>query len=470
MEKARHLLLDFHPTENLACLLRGILESHAPAGSEFQQVSIASHEPGFNDGDFHAMVGRYNPDVIFVVFSQSTLKPARTLIRALRRQSIQALIIIVTEVDKPEVMVDLLQLGASDFITLPLKAIDVLPRIWRLLEQRCQEHTLTVTLKKRQGLKQLVGESPAFVTELKKISLIAKCDATILIAGETGTGKELCARSIHYLSARASQPFTPVNCGAIPVELMENELFGHERGAFTGAATAQPGLIHESDSGTLFLDEIDCLPLLAQVKVLRFLQEKEYRPLGSTRVRQADVRVIAATNADLKEAVKAGRLREDLYYRLNIIPIVLPALRERRPDIPLLARHFLAKYAAEFDKPVSDFSPDAMENLMLYEWPGNVRELEHVVERATLLAERATIRSPDLLLPGKKSGPRPGSFQEDKARMIAQFERTYIEELLKTYQGNITRAAQAAQKNRRAFWQLIRKHRIDPQSYRPGAS
>jgi len=313
---------------------------------------------------------------------------------------------------------------------------------------------------------QLIGESPCFLAEVRKLPRVAQCDASVLIAGETGTGKELCAKAIHSLSPRSGGCFTPLNCGAVPVDLLENELFGHERGAFTGAALARTGLIHETQGGTLFLDEIDCLPSAAQVKLLRLLQEKEYRPLGSGKMRQADIRVIAATNVDLQEALNQGRLRRDLYYRLNIFSLTLPPLRERLQDIPLLARHFLAKYSTRFCKSVKDFAVDAMKKLLLHPWPGNVRELEHVVERATALTNEPVIQAADIDLPHTTDGHVPESFQEAKARMIAQFERTYVQGLLLTHQGNITRAAEAAQKNRRAFWELIRKHRIDAHSFR----
>jgi len=272
-------------------------------------------------------------------------------------------------------------------------------RALRLREQIRGDETLTQTLKEKLGLRQLVGENPVFLAEVRKIPLVAQYKANILISGETGTGKEVCARAIHYLSPRAQKPFVPVNCGAIPVELVENELFGHERGAFTDASAVQHGLIREAEGGTLFLDEIDCLPLLAQVKLLRFLQERQYRSLGSTKTQQADVRVIAATNIDLEEAVRTGKLRRDLYYRLNTIPLMLPPLRQRREDIPLLARYFLVKYAAEFNTPVAEFSADAIQKLVLYEWPGNVRELEHIVERTVILAERAVVHATDIILP-----------------------------------------------------------------------
>src|SRR5262249_30700623 len=195
-------------------------------------------------------------------------------------------------------------------------------------------------LKWTLGLEKMIGESRVFRGEIEKIPRLSRCDASVLITGETGTGNELCASAIHYLSRRAEYPFVPVNCGAIPVELMENELFGHDRGAYTGADRSQTGVIGEANGGTLFLDEIDCLPATAQVKLLRFLQKKEYRPLGSLKTSQADIRVVAASNTDLHEAIKSGRLRQDLYYRLNVLSLHLPPLRERREDIPVLSRHF----------------------------------------------------------------------------------------------------------------------------------
>jgi DNA-binding NtrC family response regulator len=249
---------------------------------------------------------------------------------------------------------------------------------------------------------------------------------------------------------------------------MENELFGHVQGAFTGASTPQPGLIHEANSGILFLDDIDCLPLTSQTKLLRFLQEKEYRQLGSTKTCSADVRVIAATNTHLEVAVEEGKLRRDLYYRLNVIPITLPALRDRREDIPLIAGHFLNKFATQFDKQLTGFTSEALQKLMLYDWPGNVRELEHVVERVVLFSEQTVIRDYDIILSHQKAPACKASFKEAKANAINEFERNYIEKLLIAYQGNITKAAHAAKKNRRVFFQLIRKHQIDVQTFKPG--
>jgi two-component system, NtrC family, response regulator GlrR len=325
-------------------------------------------------------------------------------------------------------------------------------------------------MKEKLGLRHLVGESPSFLAAVEKIPLVARCEASVLLFGETGTGKELVARAIHYLSPRAKKPFIAVNCGAIPTELVENELFGHERSAYTGAVTPQTGVVQEAEGGTLLLDEVDSLPLLAQVKLLRFLQEKEFRPLGSSRTRRADVRVLAAANTDPDTAVREGRMRQDLYYRLSVIPLHLPPLRERREDIPHLARHFLRKHAGERRRPPV-LSPGALEALVGYDWPGNVRELEHVLERAVVLApdeelmEERHIGLP--CAPGRAAAvPAAEGFREAKARAVAEFEESYLRKLLLVHGGNISGAARAAGKNRRAFWELIRKHGIDPRSFR----
>jgi DNA-binding NtrC family response regulator len=319
-------------------------------------------------------------------------------------------------------------------------------------------------------LPELVGQSQVFVDEMRKIARLAKCEAGVLIRGETGTGKELVARAIHQLSSRWDRPFVAANCGAIPVDLVENELFGHDRGAFTGATNSRPGLIHETKSGTLFLDEIDSLPLLAQVKLLRFIQEKEYRPIGVAKASKADVRIIAATNTNLEEAMETDRFRRDLYYRLNVIPIVLPPLRDRRGDIRLLAEHFCQKYCAELQRPPVSLSPEASYKLEFHSWPGNVRELENVVLRSIILCEGDTIEGAGVLLPDQEDLPHTTSFRELKARVVSDFERSYIERLLTIHQGNITKAAQAACKERRTFWALLRKHKIRAERFRLGLS
>jgi DNA-binding NtrC family response regulator len=405
-------------------------------------------------------IQRFNPDVVFTVIPDS-LPQTMALLKASRLAAPNISIIVVLETYEPDQVVDLLENGASDFVTAPLRVSEVLPRALKLIKPTDSSPRSASFNGAHFGFKKAIGESPVFLDQLRRIPMIARCEANVLIAGETGTGKELYARAIHYGSSREGRPFIPINCGAIPGELVENELFGHERGAFTSAATLQTGLIEEANGGTLFLDEIDCLPVFAQVKLLRFLQEKEYRPLGSSKIRRADVRIIAASNLNLEEAVLNGKVRQDLYYRLNIISLILPPLRERREDIPLLARYFLTRYASEFDKDVYDFSSEALPLLMVHHWPGNVRELEHVIERAVVLCEGSVLQPHDLVIsPAGRDGAQP-SLQEAKAKEIARFERDYIQGLLSACKGNITRAAQVAKKNRRAFWQLIQKHQID---------
>jgi DNA-binding NtrC family response regulator len=356
----------------------------------------------------------------------------------------------------------LFELGAADFITAPLTPLNTLPRLRRLLEHSGQRQASVNVLTEKLGLKQLLGESQVFRKVIEKIPLIARSDASVLLSGETGTGKELCARAIHYLSPRQHGAFVPVNCGAFPAELMENELFGHERGAFTTAFSSKTGLIGEADGGTLFLDEIDSLSLVAQVKLLRFLQEKEYRSLGSVKTLRSDCRVIAAANIDFAAAVKAGTLRQDLYYRLNVIPLQMPPLRERREDIRLLALHFVEKCGAESHRQKLTLSPDALQHLMRHDWPGNVRELEHVIARAVALSQGDVIGCSELGLDPSRSDEQPLSFREAKVR----FERGYVEELLMAHGGNISHAAREADKNRRAFWELIRKYNIDAGRFR----
>ncbi len=413
-------------------------------------------------------------EVLFLVLPAGLVQDPGPLLGRLRRQAPRnapevPLVAVVREATSDQVLA-LLQSGVHDFLVPPLRPFEVLPRLWRLLAQAHPRTASVAKLKETLGLRHLVGESRSFLEVIEKVPLVARCEASVLISGETGTGKELVVRAIHYLGPRAKKPFIPVNCGAIPMDLVENELFGHNRSAFTGAVAVQAGLIEEAEGGTLLLDEVDSLPLLAQVKLLRFLQEREYRPLGSARLRKADVRVIAAANGDLEQAVAQGRLRQDLYYRLNVIPLRLPALRERREDIPLLAGHFLQKHSAQAGRPAPRLAPGSLQALLGYDWPGNVRELEHVIERAVVLSQEEEWIFPGHIgLPQAESSEGPEGFRKAKARAVAQFEASYVRGLLVTCQGNITRAARAAGKNRRAFWELIRKHGIDAEPFRPGS-
>jgi DNA-binding NtrC family response regulator len=406
----------------------------------------------------------FTPAIVFLVAPRTSGGGLAEVVRE-TAQLFDCCVFAVVDAGGPQETVALLQAGAADVLSPPLTSRDVLPRVWRQLDFAARRAADSYALTETFGVRALVGQAHEFVAAVRKISVAAKCDACVLLAGETGTGKEVFARAIHYLSARAARPFSSVNCGAIPTELVENELFGHTTGAYTGATTVQRGVVTETEGGTLFLDEIDCLPLLAQVKLLRFLQEREYRPLGSARTRKADVRLVAATNANLDRALSEGRLRRDLYYRLNVFPIQLPALRARRSDIPLLAGHFLQKYAAEFGKPVTDLDPAALAALVNYDWPGNVRELEHIIERAVLMCDGPRLRLADVVLPADVPA-RPLSFREAKAQEVERFERRYLTDLLDLHAGNISKAARAAQKNRRAFFELLRKHGLSRTNHR----
>ena len=312
-------------------------------------------------------------------------------------------------------------------------------------------------------LELLIGESPCFRRVIEKIPCVAEANATVLISGDTGTGKELFARAIHYMSPRSAKPFIPVNCGTLPDHLFENELFGHARGAFTDASSAEEGLLTEAEGGTLLLDEVDALSLYAQVKLLRFLQDRQYRPLGSARSRTADVRIIAATNTDLRRRIDLGAFREDMYHRLNVLRLVLPSLTERPEDIALLAEHFLTRYAGPTGPGTRRFSAAALHKLTAYRWPGNVRELEAVIQRAVILTSSTVLEERDIDLPDAPgAGTRRGlTFREAKARAIDGFERTYLANLLAEHRGNISRAARAAGKERRAFQRLLRKHALE---------
>ncbi|MCG2593175.1 sigma-54 dependent transcriptional regulator [Ramlibacter sp. XY19] len=323
------------------------------------------------------------------------------------------------------------------------------------------------------ALRALVGESPAFQQQVARLPVFAKYDASVMILGDTGTGKELCAQAIHYLSARAEGPWVAVNCAAIPTELLESELFGHVKGAYTHAHAGRAGLVREAEGGTLFLDEIDSLPYESQGKLLRFLQDKAYRAVGSSALEQADVRIIAASSRRLEQLRATSTFRQDLLYRLNVLTLHMPSLRERRTDIAQLALHFLRSAAAQWQKPVPALSAAALQKLLAHDWPGNVRELKNVVERGVLMCPGGVLGPADIDLDGMPeitvADAGPESFRSAKARVVETFERGFILQLLACSGGNVTRAAQAAGKNRRAFFELMRKYSIESGDFREQA-
>lgn len=370
-----------------------------------------------------------------------------------------------------EIPEDLLIHKIDDVLLAPLNPHDLKLRIQRLIKPLTSRYSeveqTKLDLLSHFGMRRFIGCSPAMLATLERIPRIATCDAAALLTGDTGTGKEMCARAIHYLGPRANNPFIPVNCGSIPHDLFENEMFGHEAGAFTDARQSRRGLVAEAEGGTLFLDEVDSLPLLAQVKLLRYLQDRQYRPLGAAGYRQSNTRVLAASNQNLQDKVREGRFREDLYYRLKVVSLWLPPLRDRREDILPLAAHFLETAAREYCRPVTKFSYDAEQKLLSYNWPGNVRELENIIRQAVVFADKPVLRASELQLPTDFRNPKPVGrepFKQAKVRIIEEFERTYLNEVVAACGGNISRAAREAKKDRRSFFALLKKYDLTSNS------
>ena len=393
----------------------------------------------------------------------SALTPAKNLFQWLRDHPIATPTLAVLPRDSEGQLLQIASETVDDFVLWPLREEELLQRLVRILgTERHEVKSVRSRLIETTGLSQLVGNDPVFIQLLQKLPLIANAKAPVLITGETGTGKELCARAIHHLSKRRNFPFIPVECGALPDHLFENELFGHVRGAFTDAHADQKGLVAMAEGGTLLLDEVDALSLRVQTKLLRFLEDGAYRPLGGDQFLQANVRVIAASNCDLESLVREKQFRSDLYFRLNVLRLHLPPLRERREDIPLLAQHFLESICGPSGAVHRSVSPLALRKLALYDWAGNARELLNVVQRAVTLCAGEKILPRHIELPGPvyDSEATQESFRQAKARAVEKFERMYVEEMLRQHRGNITRAAAHAQKDRRTFRRLVRKHNL----------
>jgi two-component system response regulator PilR (NtrC family) len=363
-----------------------------------------------------------------------------------------------------------MRLGACDYLSKPFD-IDLLKMKVREKIDNRQLKQENVLLKRTLGLAHqfanIIGRSPAMLDVFKMIETVARTNSTILLTGESGTGKGLVAQAIHFQSLRRERPLVAVNCGAMPEPLLESELFGHMKGAFTGAATNKKGLLEIAEKGTVFLDEIGEMSAAMQVKLLHVLQERRFRRVGGLEEIQADIRVIAATNQDLTRAVAEGRFREDLFYRINVIPVTLPSLRERSEDIPLLAEHFLAKYAEQMGKPVTGIIPRAMELLMRYDWPGNIRELENVIERAVALEATSAVL-PDSLSPSlrdveARGAPTPGRIPEtgfDLGQHVKEIERGYIVQALKRAGGVQVKAAELLGMSFRSFRYYVKKYNV----------
>ena len=361
----------------------------------------------------------------------------------------------------------------DDFIFWPCAAGEFHTRLKRFLSRppgAAAAATLGSALKADFASLDLVGQSPAFMKVLALIEKLARCNATVLIEGETGTGKENVARAMHYLSQRSESGFIPVNCGAIPDDLLESELFGHSRGAFTDAKTDQPGLVAMADGGTLFLDEVDSLSGKAQAALLRFLQTHEYRRLGDRQLKQADVRILAATNADLEQRVRQGQFRKDLLFRLKVLTLNLPPLRQRPEDIAVITQRLLSRFASQYNSEQKTLHPRCLEWLQQQHWPGNVRELENVLLRGFLLTEGHLIQC----RPGAEEqevgqhAPHPdlpANFHHAKEAAVQAFEQRYLQTVLELAGGNVSAAARIAGKERRAMGKLIKKYNIDKSQY-----
>jgi DNA-binding NtrC family response regulator len=365
------------------------------------------------------------------------------LISALRRQNSRTPVVVITAFGSVETAVEAMKSGAADFVTKPFSLDHLLTVVQKALEMRAlrDENTkLREELGVRYDFDNIVGRSPAMQEIFATIVRVAPTRATVLLAGESGVGKDLIARAIHFHSPRRDKPFVKINCTALPENLMESELFGYEKGAFTGAITAKPGKFEQADTGTVMLDEIGDVPPAVQVKLLRVLQERELERLGSNKTKHVDVRVIAATNSDLRAALENGTFREDLYYRLNVLPLNIPPLRERKVDIPYLADHFARRMAKAMDRQCS-ISEDALDRLMDYDWPGKLRKLENAIERSIVLCNGDILRAEDIKLDTARTRPgQTGAFLPD-GMSLDEYEQSIIREALRRAGGNKSQAA-----------------------------
>ncbi len=386
-------------------------------------------------------------------------------------------VILITGNASAETAVEAMKEGAFDYITKPVDFEKLKILVAKAMEKSrlvAENLYLRQQLRGKYRFDNIIGHSPAMQQVFTRLEKIVHTDSTILILGESGTGKELVAKAIHFNGSRRNQPFIAINCGAIPSELLESELFGHVRGAFTGAVADKPGKFELANGGTVFLDEIGTMPAPLQMKLLRVLQEQEIERVGGSRRIKLDVRVISATNADLEKDVREGRFREDLYYRLNVIPIQLPPLRERREDIPLLVRHFLQKTCREMGRPLMSVTPKAMQALENHDWPGNVRELENVIERTVALTDGEQIDHPDLpqAIAGKASldpatdtpSLRLPDAGIDMPAFIADIERRLIRDALERADGIKARAAALLGINRTTLVEKIKRLGLEEKS------
>lgn len=375
-------------------------------------------------------------------------------------------VIILTAYGTIESAVEAMKEGAYSYLTKPFDYRELLVQIRNAIEKS----SLSREVKRLRSIvradlegSSIIAHSEAMKRVLDAVALAAETDSNVFISGESGTGKGMVARALHTLSKRRDHPFVAINCAAIPATLLESELFGFEKGAFTGAVASKKGLFVQADKGIIFLDEISEIPLSMQGKLLKALEEKEFYPLGSHRTVKVDVRIVSASNTEIAKEVEKGTFRSDLFYRVHVVPIKVPPLRDRKEDIPVLVEHFLAKVAQKLEKPVKSLSSGAMQKLMIYSWPGNVRELENMIECAVVMSTENVIPEDLIIVPGRtddKISFKP--LKESKQ----DFERNYLVQLLKISRGNVSQAAKLAGKYRADLYELLEKYRIDPLDFR----
>ena len=386
----------------------------------------------------------------------------RALLKEVRKRWPDVPVVVITAFAAVRDAVELVKEGAFDYIAKPFEMEDVaatIRRALRLADVVRENDRLRGELEGRYSFDTLIGNSAAFRRVIEQVTEVCETRATVMLNGESGTGKELVARAIHFNSPRRAKPFVAVNCAAIPEGLLESELFGHVKGAFTGALANRTGRFAAADGGTLFLDEIGDMPMGLQAKLLRVIQERSFEPVGASRSQSVDVRLVTATHKDMRQAIADGRFREDLYYRLNVFPIALPALRERREDVPLLAGHFIVELAEAMGKRVTGFTPAALSAMATYDWPGNIRELRNCIERAVIVARADVIDErdlpQDLFEPGRREAP--SGLPRDLDAELERLERGFIVEALRRTDGVQVQAARLLGIAERSLWHRIKK-------------
>lgn len=398
------------------------------------------------------------------------------LLKIIKKENNSPTVVMMTAYGVIETAVDAIRQGAYDFITKPFDHTRLVLTLKKAMEHHflaSENRNLQRMVKRNSVFHRMVGGSSSMRKVFDAIHMVSKTDATVLITGESGTGKELVARALHRLSDRSDKRLVIVNCPALPASILETELFGYARGAFTDAKQDRQGLFHEADGGTIFLDEIGDLPINLQTKLLRVLQEKEIKPLGTPRSATVDVRVVASTNRNLRELMGKGEFREDLYYRLNVVSIEVPPLRERQEDIPLLVEHFFKKYSKKFGKEDLRLSREFMAAMCANPWNGNVRELENAIERAVIMAKGRTVSSSELGTEHREENfflQCPSSslpYRQAKEEVLYRFNLAYLSGALGEFQGNVTHAARRCGLQRQSFQQLLRRYGISAEEFRP---